>query len=126
MRRLAAASMLLVLLSLWSAPLFVAMSAGAQRNLPLCCRRNGRHHCMGQTIEQPVSGTVVSAPHEKCPVFPKSLMPRTAHTDLFAQPAGAQFYAAVLSHPAVFAQTEALYRISNDRSRRKRGPPANL
>ena len=118
--------MLLVLLSLWSAQLLAAMGPGAKHIVPFCCRRNGKHHCMGQAAEQPVSGSVLSVPHEKCPCFPNGMMPRSTRMDLIALPASALFHAAVLSHPAVFAQTEAHYRIANDLSRRKRGPPASL
>src|ERR1700744_3130739 len=124
MRRLAAISALFALLSLWSAPLLAAMSAGSQRNLPLCCRRSGKHHCMGTSTEQPVTSTVIIAPRENCPCSPKSLIPGSARMDLFAPSAHGIFYAEIQTHPAVFAQTEAYYRVASDRSRLKRGPPA--
>jgi hypothetical protein len=68
------------------------------------------------------------APHvrttpEHCPFYPHS---RTA--SIVSYHAGlapsAAFLAAVVSHPAVRPRTHAVYRLSLDRSRQKRGPPS--
>ena len=42
---------------------------------------------------------------------------------LYTPPASGLFYAGILSHPVIAAQTEAHYRVAYDRSRLKRGPP---
>lgn len=112
--------------SLWSAPLLAASSYSSE-NLPACCRRNGRHHCMMRMMteyelsNQP--GRHVSAPFEKCPFFPKGLLPAMTQGHVAALPSGGMFHAELLRHPACTAQVEAQYRISFDRSRQKRGPP---
>ncbi len=123
MRRLTAISALVVLLSLWSAPLLAAMTAPSPNNLPACCRRNGRHHCMMQSMQQG-SETQFSAPPEKCPFSPAHLLPGVTGVHLFTAPASSLFYASVVSHPALVAQAQARYRVASDRARLKRGPPA--
>lgn len=75
----------------------------------------------------PVNTTAVfSAPHECCPRFPKVFFSGATGAHLFTAPQSALFYSALQSHPAVFTQTEALYRIASERSRLKRGPPSRL
>jgi hypothetical protein len=124
MRQLTAASVLLVVLSLWGAPFVAAFTGRTQDDhLSACCRRDGKHHCM-QTMLEPGSGSAVVAPPQHCPLYPKSLPPGPTRLNVFVPAPGAMFFAAVQSHPAFAAQTEARYRIAFDRSRLKRGPPA--
>lgn len=61
---------------------------------------------------------------ERCPYGAKSV-PSTSHSDWTLDTAQAVF-AGVIAHPAVATQTESKRRISADRSRQKRGPPASL
>ena len=126
MRRTVAILLLFAFCSLWSAPLLAA-SSDPGSNLPICCRRNGKHHCiMRMMMERELSrqpGRHVSAPFEKCPFFPKGLLPATTQGHFVAMPLGGVFYAGLPRHPACTAQVEAQYRISFDRSRQKRGPP---
>ena len=61
---------------------------------------------------------------ERCPYGAKSV-PSTSHPDWTLDTAQAVF-AGVVAHPAVAPQTESKRRISADRSRHKRGPPASL
>ncbi len=90
-----AISAVLALLSLWSAPLLAAMAAGSGRNLPACCRRNGKHHCMMPEQSSRSQRLPSPRPHEKCPCFPKSLLPGTARVGLFTLPPGGLFFAAI-------------------------------
>ncbi|WP_263366573.1 hypothetical protein [Edaphobacter bradus] len=105
-------------------PLF-ALGADGGGSLPVCCRRNGKHHCMMSTGER---STLAShdpqfrAPAEKCPYFPQALA--AAHTNLYTAPTADVISAGLVSHPAGVAQTESKWRISRDRSRQKRGPPS--
>jgi len=125
MRRAIAMFMLLLFGSFVGAPLFAAVY-GSQNGLAACCKRDGKHHCMMQMMEGDPGTTQVSAPPEKCPFFPHTWQVTQVHSPSLApSPAGA-FYAAVQSHPACHAQSEAQRRISFDRSRQKRGPPAAL
>jgi len=58
---------------------------------------------------------------EKCPYCPAALA--QGHTGSFTLPTSQAVYAALASHPAVFAQTQSRLRVSETRSRQKRGPP---
>lgn len=104
------------------APLF---GPDADANLPPCCRRNGRHHCMMRSMER-LSGnqTGFASVAEKCPCFPAGAC--AVHSPTYKPEAGERFFAEVVRHPAIAPQTEALSRVSFLRSHQKRGPPAPL
>jgi len=56
-------------------PLFT-LSASAEMNLPACCRRGGKHHCMMSASERAKmegSQVAVHAPEEACPCCPATL-----------------------------------------------------
>lgn len=127
MRRLLAI-MIAVLIGLPAiSPLFALSDAG-DTSRPACCRRDGKHHCMLMEMETsspgPQSGMSVKAVtvSERCPYGLKSL-PGTSHPDWTLQTAEAIF-AGIVAHPSIAPQTESKRRISADRSRQKRGPPA--
>ncbi len=107
---------------LLTAPLF---APDAEANLPACCRRNGKHHCMMQLMERygakDIGFTSVS---EKCPSIPTST--GAVHAPTSKPEAGERFYAEVVFHPACAPQTEACSRIPFLRSHQKRGPPSPL
>jgi hypothetical protein len=69
-------------------------------------------------------GVTVAAPSQHCPLYPKNVVPHLSRLNFFVPQPGALAFAALQSHAAVLAQTEARYRIAFDRSRLKRGPPA--
>ena len=110
-------------------PLF-ALATGEDPTRPACCRRDGKHHCMLADMDMSGSASAdrsgFSAPSisERCPYGAKSI-PSTAHPDWSLDTAQAVF-AGVVAHPAVAPQTESKRRISAERSRQKRGPPASL
>lgn len=117
--------MLLAVLSLWGAPVVsVFVGRSLESSLPACCRRNGKHHCMMRMTPGSNSEPAFSAPPQHCPLFPKGMLPGPTRLNLFVPVPSAIFFAAVQSHPALAAQTEARYRIAFDRARLKRGPPA--
>jgi hypothetical protein len=120
MRRLLAISLLLFFGLPLVSPLF-AFTADGQSGLAACCRRDGKHQCMGLMAHQG-SGDYVSAIPRCCESFPRSVTP-SEHHDLSFDAASLQFAEAV-SHPAIHRQTEARARVALDLSRRKRGPPA--
>jgi hypothetical protein len=122
MRRAPAALLLLVFSLPLIAPLLV--SAPDESQLPACCRRDGKHHCAmamaGMTLRNiPSRFTVVS---EKCPCCP------FVHAQLMLPHVFFRTASAFTTHAASIAEvvreTEAGYRISTDRTRHKRGPPA--
>ena len=61
---------------------------------------------------------------EKCPYLLTVQAP--AHLIFTPDEIQTVLHTGLLSHPAAHAQTEALLKISFDRSRNKRGPPAPL
>lgn len=69
-------------------------------------------------------GLHLTAKNQPCPCFP-AMATQVQHGDL-SFPSASLFFAELLSHPTVKAQTEALARIALDRSRQKRGPPSKL
>jgi len=102
-----------------------ALFADSESNLPECCRRNGEHQCTMKTHD--ASSTAGSAFQlvERCPAFPLAPAVTGNAAAAVLRTPGAIF-AALVSHPAIQRQTEALGRISFSRSRQKRGPPAPL
>jgi hypothetical protein len=124
MRRSIALFMILVFGSFLSAPL-IAASSDPLSKLPVCCRANGKHHCMMRIMQGDPGGDQVSAPN-KCPLFPQWRPMNVMHNQAEPPSKTVLFYAALQSHPTCHAQTEAQQRISFDRSRQKRGPPAAL
>jgi len=122
MRRLATIALLLHIL-LPTGAAFLARNG--QEDLPPCCRRDGKHHCMmmDRAPEGLASGPVVKAASVKCPLFPRGAM--VSEKGPYLVPAVSQsYYAAVVTHPALYAQVESSYRICWSRSHQKRGPPA--
>lgn len=119
-RRLLASSLLTLLLVVLVLPLFGQQAIEA--SLPVCCRRNGKHHCMIYMawMQQRAFRTV----HEKCPydLAPPAVIVFTR----YALPAPVTFFGGVRRHTAVAAQTEARHRVPFDRTRQKRGPPAQI
>jgi hypothetical protein len=120
MQRMLAITMAFLFGFTLAAPLFAFDTANG---LPECCRRNGRHHCMGEMVSDPGARTI-SAVAPKCPNWPKSTPAPSPNSLACAQARslGTPLYA----HPESAPQTEARYRIAFSRSRQKRGPPAIL
>jgi hypothetical protein len=94
-----------------------ALLADEDSNLPPCCRRLGEHHC---TLAASQGASIIQ---ERCPHFPSGSAALMASGIAAVTPAQAVF-AAIVSHPAAHAPTEARYRISFSRAWQKRGPPA--
>ncbi len=107
-----------------------ALSAGAtaESQLPACCRRNGRHHCAMSAAARAMMASADAkqhgfrAPLERCPYQQHSL--GVVHHESSAVHAPGVTTVALLREPSAAAQAECLRRISFDRSRQKRGPPA--
>lgn len=118
MRQLLAISLLILFGLPFALPLLGANAADAE--LPVCCRRNGKHHCAMMREFSP-SKVSVGTVREKCPY--SIAPPATIILPAYIPPASASIFAGVTRHPAVAAQVEAQFRISFDRARQKRGPP---
>jgi hypothetical protein len=115
---------LLAIFGLPFATSLLALTPRSEANLPACCRRNGKHHCMMAMQETQTSGDQVrlSAPPEKCPYVPGRVLQGSQQVvfDTSSQRA----FGGLVGHSAVFAQMESMWRISRDRSKQKRGPPS--
>jgi hypothetical protein len=119
MRRAIAISLMMLFSWTLIAPLF---ASDADANLPACCRRNGKHHCMMRMMERR-SGLQKGFPSVsgKCPCFPVSTC--AVYSPIFKPEAGEQFSSEAVRHPAIAPQTEAHNCISSLCSHPKRGPP---
>jgi hypothetical protein len=125
MRRLLSICLFAAVLLPSLAPL-LSMGAAAETTLPACCRRDGKHHCMGNmAVAAAADGqTRVQAPREICPYQQRALV--VAHQQLSVAAVPVETAAIRLRQPSTPAQAECLRRISFDRSRQKRGPPTLL
>lgn len=65
-----------------------------------------------------------ASPKDKCPYSPTFVIGQ--HASPFGFPEAHSTFVGLMSQPAVFAQAESMRRISRDRARQKRGPPAIL
>jgi len=125
MRRPTAFAVLLFLLSSWGAPFLSALTGHTEDNLPVCCRRNGKHHCMMSLAERrALAGRYrqFDPPAEKCPYTPAAVV--AVHSDPFVIPATETAFAAYCDDPATLAQSRSLLQIAETSSLRKRGPPS--
>lgn len=122
MRRIIALSLTIIFSWMLMAPLF---GPDADANLPPCCRRNGKHHCMMRMMQR-LSGNRkgFTAVSERCPCLPASTC--AVYSPTYDPRAAQQFYAEDVSHPACGPQTQARYRLFVLRSHQKRGPPSPL
>jgi hypothetical protein len=112
-------------------PLF-AMEGDAG-NLPACCRRDGKHHCMmmagmmmgssdaASASSNPGTQPTVAIGTERCPYGPQGL-PGAMHRD-WTLDTGSAVFAGLMAHPSGSPQTESKRRVSSVRARHKRGPP---
>lgn len=131
LRRLVSILMAAVLGLTFVAPLLAAYGGGADGLLPACCRRLGAHHCaMNMDMAKKLTAAAGDSPawtttSKCCPCYPAAATPGHYHETLASAPTQA-LYADIASYGLRPVQTEARRRISHDRSRQKRGPPAEL
>jgi hypothetical protein len=122
MRRLLCICLFTAILLPFFAPL-LSMGAMAETVLPACCRRDGKHHCMGDMAATTSADGQqrAQAPREMCPYQQRALV--TERHEL--SPVAVMADCAVMHLQSLLApsQAECLRCISFDRTRQKRGPP---
>lgn len=123
MRRTITLALLLILSLPMLSPLFGASADDSA--LPACCRRDGQHHCAMPSTQTSSGGDThrFSSLQARCPYFPSSVQSFLSHTDP-PHLVAATFLPLSTGLALTIAETEAHYRISSERARHKRGPPA--
>jgi hypothetical protein len=118
-RRLLAISILILFGFPFVLPFF--STSVAEASVPVCCRRDGKHHC-GMATTDSSADSSMRAIGEKCPysIVPPAILLLPSFTPSTA----ASVFAGITHHPAVAPQVEAQRRVSFDRTSQKRGPPA--
>jgi hypothetical protein len=116
-RRVLASLLLAVFSFLPFAPILLADDS----NLPACCRRLGAHHCALASMDTHSASLI----QQRCAQFPSGSASLAA-TGIAAVTPSQAVFAAIVTHPAAHAQTEARYRVSFSRAWQKRGPPTVL
>jgi hypothetical protein len=113
----------ILLLAVFSFSLIApALFASPGAKLPHCCTRGGKHHCSSMDDTESNAGSSVREVSQRCPYYPSGAA-APVHSYAALRESSQAFFASLLSHPAVHAQTEAHARTSFSRSRQKRGPP---
>jgi hypothetical protein len=120
-RRIPAIVLLLVAFSLsLISPLLLA---AAPKDLPACCRRDGKHHCAKQMAQPPVEGVQIAA-LSTCPLFPAGkVTPATVQTGA-EPPIFTVTDTALATHPALLAQPAQRQSETGVRPWQQRGPPS--
>jgi hypothetical protein len=121
MRRAVALLLMLMFSSMLMAPLF---ASDPESNLPPCCRRHGKHHCMMQGMQGTEGRPGFAAVREKCPCFPAGTF--AVRSMQFAPESSGLFYAVGHRETLIAPQEQPGVRSSFLRSHPKRGPPSPL
>lgn len=126
MRRLLSISLLLLLTLPLVSPIFATSATAA--NVPACCRRDGKHHCMmimgtmAQSAANDAIQTKSATVQEGCPY---TLVASVAiNLPFVPDEVRTAISASALSSATDPIPTEVARQISLDRSHQKRGPPS--
>jgi hypothetical protein len=106
----------------------LAMTARSEANLPACCRKHGKHHCMMSAVERDGlnDGTpAFTAPLERCPYAPAAIL-GTHHPSKLASLSWQMIHADFATYAVGDADTRSKLHIACDRTHCKRGPPARF
>ena len=120
----------ITLLAVFGLPLassLFALTPKSEANLPACCRRNGKLHCMMNMAERNSATSdkpQLQAPLDKCPYCPAVVSTGHGPTAFYQQQERGLF-ASMVTRPNGVPQTESRFRIARDRARGKRGPPTS-
>jgi hypothetical protein len=122
-RRTLSISLLLLFMLPLVSPLFAASAADA--NVPVCCRRNGEHHCIMAKIAQRSAGEPKAASIQaRCPY--NLAAPAAVNLPFVPDEIRTAIFADAIGDPARSTQSQVRIRIPFDRSHQKRGPPSPI
>jgi hypothetical protein len=121
MRRTIALALTLIFSWMLIAPAF---GPDAEANLPPCCRRNGKHHCIMRMEQLSGKRKGFTAVSEKCPCLPASAC--AVHSPIFHPETRQRFEAEVTRQPVRPALSAAFCRLCFLSGNPKRGPPLPL
>ncbi|HEV2710661.1 MAG TPA: hypothetical protein VGU67_10640 [Edaphobacter sp.] len=125
-RRILSISLLLLFMLPLVSPLFAASKADA--NVPVCCRRNGKHHCIMAKIAQRSPGdageTKAASIQARCPY--NLTAPAAVNLPFAPDEVRTAIFADAISDPARSTQSKVRISIPLERSHRKRGPPSPI
>jgi hypothetical protein len=120
-RRFPAIVLLLVAFSLsLLAPL---LAAGAPKELPACCRRDGNHHCARNRAHTHSSGVAIGS-QAVCPLFPPGLSAAVSVPAADAPPVFSGIHHSLAAAPAPAGQPFSLRQAEFALAGHKRGPPS--
>ena len=119
--------MLFVLLSSWATPTIAALRPKSESDLPPCCRRNGKHHCMMSMAERSQiadRAPAFSTPAEKCPHYPAVEL--GVQGNFFVAPTPERTVSPYCALPVALTQRLPILAEPAESAHLKRGPPASL
>ena len=124
-RRIFSISLLLLFMLPLVSPLFAASTA--DMNVPACCRRNGKHHCMmraaiAQGFSSNGAQTKSATLQESCPY--RLAVHAAINLSFYPDHTQARAFAHSIRPAAQPTRTRASLRLFLDRSHPKRGPPS--
>jgi len=116
--------MLVLLLCSWAMPAIAALKPKSDSDLPACCRRNGKHHCMMSMAERSESANrapAVSGPPEQCPYYPATIPGVLGN--LFVASAREKNPLPHIEQCVASTQLPAILAVRAENAHLKRGPP---
>jgi hypothetical protein len=123
-RRFLSISLLLLITLPLVSPLFAASTAKA--DIPVCCRRDGKHHCMMAKAARHSGGdsaqTGTTSLRERCPYNFAS--PATVNLPFVPRESRNAIFSEIVTESTSFAFADSIRRTPSDRSHQKRGPPS--
>jgi hypothetical protein len=119
MRRLLAI-LLIAAFGLPTAAPLLASGQDLEQSLPACCRRNGTHHCMMGGAMRTNAPAITAV----CPSFPRQTVV-APHLKLTALLAAPELLKLPLATQSARTRAETQRRLSRERTRQTRGPPAD-
>lgn len=124
MRRFISISLLLLFTLPLASPLFAASTSDA--DVPVCCRRDGKHHCtMAKDLRHSSADSAqagTASLRERCPY--NLVTPATVNLPFVLHEAKTTLFSEIVTASSRPVQPEAIHKSLFDRSHQKRGPPS--